>query len=201
MKFCQNVTMNEQSLPAQDPKLKVILKAAFDSFAQYGFRRTTMEDIARAAGISRPALYLHFRNKQDVFRALAQYYYDDAATQVGVALAQPGSPVQVLKRAFAAQSGQIKEAILTSPHGDELMDTGSTTSADIAEAGEARLAALYSDWLQREIAVGRIAPQRDTQALGRLFVDALNAVKKPPYQQFVQQRDLLAEVFGKGLRR
>ena len=36
----------------------------------YGYSRTTMDDIARAAEMSRPALYLLFRNKAEIYRAM-----------------------------------------------------------------------------------------------------------------------------------
>jgi TetR/AcrR family transcriptional regulator len=48
-----------------------IVTAAVDVFSRYGFRQTSMELLARAAGVSRPALYQHFANKQDVFAAVA----------------------------------------------------------------------------------------------------------------------------------
>ncbi len=53
----------------RDPKAAAILEAAFQTFFQYGVKRATMDDIARAAGMSRPALYLVYRNKADIFRA------------------------------------------------------------------------------------------------------------------------------------
>jgi AcrR family transcriptional regulator len=43
-----------------------IQKAAIEEFASHGLRRTSMADIARAAGISRPALYQYFRDKDEV---------------------------------------------------------------------------------------------------------------------------------------
>lgn len=43
--------------------------AALTVFQRYGFARTTMADIAEAAGISRPALYLLYPNKEEVFAA------------------------------------------------------------------------------------------------------------------------------------
>ena len=48
---------------------RAVLHAAFNTFVSYGFKRTTMADIADAAGMSRPALYLLFKNKTDIFRA------------------------------------------------------------------------------------------------------------------------------------
>jgi TetR/AcrR family transcriptional regulator of autoinduction and epiphytic fitness len=37
-------------------------------FARFGFRKTSMDDIARAAGVSRQGLYLSFANKEELFR-------------------------------------------------------------------------------------------------------------------------------------
>ena len=50
---------------------EAILDAAFRRFARYGYRRTSLGDIADEAGLSRPALYHYFRNKEDVFGALS----------------------------------------------------------------------------------------------------------------------------------
>jgi AcrR family transcriptional regulator len=49
-----------------------IVGAAVAVFSRYGYRRTSMELLAEAAGVSRPALYQHFRNKKDVLRGVAQ---------------------------------------------------------------------------------------------------------------------------------
>jgi len=46
-----------------------VLDAALLVFARYGYRKASVEDIARAADISRPGLYLYFPSKQDLFRA------------------------------------------------------------------------------------------------------------------------------------
>lgn len=48
-----------------------ILEAAMGVFSRYGFKKTSMDDLARAAGLSRQGLYLHFENKQAVFKAMA----------------------------------------------------------------------------------------------------------------------------------
>jgi AcrR family transcriptional regulator len=45
-----------------------ILDAAIEVFARYGFKKTSMDDLARAAGLSRPGLYLHFPTKEALFK-------------------------------------------------------------------------------------------------------------------------------------
>jgi AcrR family transcriptional regulator len=45
-----------------------LLDAAVGVFARYGYRKTSMEEVARAAGVSRQGLYLQFANKEELFR-------------------------------------------------------------------------------------------------------------------------------------
>ena len=116
-----------------DPRQKTILGAAFEAFRLYGFRRTSMEDIARGAGMSRAALYLHYRNKEDIFRSLAGYYYDAAEQAISAELRDARPVAEALQAAFRAQAGELFEALLTSPHGDELLDTKYATAADVAD--------------------------------------------------------------------
>lgn len=46
-----------------------VLAVALETFLRYGYRKTSMEDIARAALISRPGLYFLFTSKQELFAA------------------------------------------------------------------------------------------------------------------------------------
>ena len=61
--------MSETSQRGADRTAR-ILDAAADLFAHYGYDKTTMDDIARAAHVSKGAIYLHFRSKDDLFDAL-----------------------------------------------------------------------------------------------------------------------------------
>jgi AcrR family transcriptional regulator len=47
----------------------LVLESALGTFARFGYRKTSMEDVARDAHISRPGLYFLFSSKQDLFRA------------------------------------------------------------------------------------------------------------------------------------
>ncbi|WP_214413889.1 TetR/AcrR family transcriptional regulator [Sphaerisporangium fuscum] len=51
-------------------KREQIAAAALGVFGRYGYRRASMELIAQAARVSRPAIYQYFTGKEDVFRAV-----------------------------------------------------------------------------------------------------------------------------------
>jgi len=52
---------------------EVILVAATAAFLRYGFKKTSMDDVARAAGVSRQGLYLYFDTKDLLFREALQH--------------------------------------------------------------------------------------------------------------------------------
>jgi AcrR family transcriptional regulator len=54
-----------------------VLETALTVFLRHGFRKTSMEDIAQAAGISRQGIYLHFKDKDAIFSAAIQKSLDD----------------------------------------------------------------------------------------------------------------------------
>ena len=54
-----------------------VLEIALTVFVRHGFRKTSIEDIAKAAGISRQGIYLHFKNKDEIFSASIQKALDD----------------------------------------------------------------------------------------------------------------------------
>ena len=58
---------------ATESRREVLLEAAVAVFARYGFRKTSMDEVARAAGMSRQGLYLHFADKEELFRKAVSY--------------------------------------------------------------------------------------------------------------------------------
>ncbi len=186
-----------------DERQKLILNSAWAAFAAYGFRKTSMNDIARGAGISRPALYLHYRNKEDIFRSLAQFYYDEAAVNFEAALAVSGPVGDVLGGALLAKSGEIVETMLTSPHGHELLDTKSTNATDIAEAGEARLGGILAKWLDAGVQAGRVTLPAPADEVARICLASVKNLMMTAgnHEDFERSVRTLGHLVGDGLAR
>jgi AcrR family transcriptional regulator len=72
---------NSQDL--KDPFREEILNGARDLFERFGFKKTTMEDIARQVGKSKSALYYYYKTKEEIFEAVI--LNDIAITQGRVA--------------------------------------------------------------------------------------------------------------------
>lgn len=116
-----------------DDKRSTILRSAFEVFVTYGFRKTSMDDIARQAGMSRPALYKVFRNKTEIFRGLAEEMMSGAAAKARAALMRPGSFHDRLKAAMDESILDVHRFIEQTPHGLELMGVNDEIAADIEE--------------------------------------------------------------------
>lgn len=184
-----------------DPKQVAILDSAWRAFAAYGYRKTSMDDIARGAGMSRPALYLRYKNKEAIYRSLTQLYYDTTLATVTAALQAPGPVRDRVSAAFAAQAGELVEAMLSSPHGVELMDTGHSVARDIAEAGEAALAGVYAGWLSAEDAAGRVRLPGAADQIAATITTALKGLKMAgvDYATYRARVMHLAALVGAGL--
>ena len=139
---CANMTYMTKIIKSKSPKeakREVVFETAADVFAQYGFRRTAMNDIAKAAGISRPALYLMFENKEDLFRGVVLFRQSQGIDKAISILAGTGSIAERFNTSIIAFEKVFYEPVAQSPHGAELMDASISIAADLMEEGQDRL--------------------------------------------------------------
>lgn len=66
--------MNRRVIPARE----AILGSAVAAFARQGYAGTSVEDILRATGLSKPTLYYYFGSKAGLFRAILDFAYDES---------------------------------------------------------------------------------------------------------------------------
>lgn len=183
-----------------DPRQLAILASALEAFAAYGFRKTSMDDIAKGAGMSRPAVYLHYKNKEAIVRSLTQAHYAEKIAGVASALSGGGTVPQIIARAIDAQIDGMA-MILASPHGVEMLDASKSTASDIVDEGEAELTGLYADWLRREAADGRVRIPDGPDETARTITATLKGVKltASSADEFERRISQLAALLGAGL--
>jgi AcrR family transcriptional regulator len=91
-----------------DARQQLLLEAALSVFLRYGFRKTSMEEVARAAHISRQGLYLHFKTKEELFRATVRHFLASTLSAAQAALEDAEAPLKErLARAFDALIGRF----------------------------------------------------------------------------------------------
>ncbi|WP_136442284.1 TetR/AcrR family transcriptional regulator [Pacificoceanicola onchidii] len=184
-------------------KRQAVLQAAFGVFAQYGFARTSMSDIARAAGMSRPALYQYFGGKEDIARSLVAAFYGEATAAVTEALSGQGTVTELLQAAFRAKSGPGMEALLSSPHGEDMLEVSNNIAAAEAQEGRKTLVAAFAAWLEHMDRSGRIRLNDAPHALADSMIAALEGAKAggraPDYPTYLAHLDRMARLFGAAL--
>jgi len=137
-----------------------ILDAAQRTFGQYGYRRTSMDDIAREAEIGKGTIYLSFASKEEVFQALSQRLAELMLAGAEAASRRPGSTADKVAAMHAAWFGTYAEVVRQSPHAAELLDAKHRLSADLIADAARRFKRLVRDVLTEAAAAGELNLER-----------------------------------------
>lgn len=123
--------MTFQAISQTDPKRAQVFEATFALVQRYGFSRITMDDIAKECGMSRPALYQFFRNKQEIYRSITRHMMDASLKLMSVELAGDGPLEGRLFRAIKFGVLDMISEMEATTHGAELLDLKNDLSGDI----------------------------------------------------------------------
>ncbi|MGW2564521.1 TetR/AcrR family transcriptional regulator [Streptomyces sp. NPDC001514] len=126
-------------------RLDQVLDAAYETFTKHGVRRATMEDIARAAGMSRAALYQYVRNKDDAFLRLAERLHGEALAQARAASVAEGTARDRVRGILGAKLDLFQKVAQDSPHAAELIDTADRLCGPVVQQFFTDLHALLAD--------------------------------------------------------
>jgi AcrR family transcriptional regulator len=90
--------------PARRPRNRraVLADSAAELFRRHGYHQVSVNDIAAAAGITGPAVYRHFRGKQDILARVLLSGMEVFGLVTKDALARPGTPAERLDRLLHA---------------------------------------------------------------------------------------------------
>jgi TetR/AcrR family transcriptional regulator, regulator of autoinduction and epiphytic fitness len=136
------------------------LAVALEVFGRYGFRRASMDEIARSADMSRQGLYLHFANKEALFRAAVRKELDAALGDVDRCLTEEGVGLeQRVVAALDAWLGRYVGSLLASDIGNLLQDPAMEL-ADIVDPARAAFGA------RLEAAIAAAMSEKDRRRLG-----------------------------------
>ncbi len=172
--------LNDISASPDDLKRQRILERAARVFLAYGIQRTTMDDIAKAAEMSRPALYLLFRNKIDIYQAIALSYFDASAASARRVLAGDGPIGERLNLLLETSMFAMMEEFMRSPHGHEILDMKNQLAGDVLADWKAEITSLVAEALDRaarDSGVDLAARGYSAETLASLFWDAIEGMK------------------------
>lgn len=177
--------------PAPDPeKRERILRAAWRRIRQYGFAKTTMEEIAADAGIGKGTAYLYFRGKADIMLALTEETNRRILDQLEAIAAEDRPPVERLRDVMIHRVRAIARLVHEHPHGDEFFRSFKPDIVRRVQAYVDRQGALAAQLIREGNAAGQLRVA-DPEATGAFLAELFERFT-PPYDHGTTE----AEVVG-----
>jgi len=121
-----------------------------------GLRRTSIEAIAAAAGVSRPTVYAHFASKDEVFRSIVTALHDERIAAMEAAINPSEEVADRLYAALAARFVPFVTLTASTAHGAELLDENSRVCGDINRSSRKRSLRVLERLLADADAAGRL---------------------------------------------
>jgi AcrR family transcriptional regulator len=164
-------------------KPNAIVLAGLKLFAQYGYRKTSIDDIANAAQVAKRTVYLHFENKAAVFLAILEYLSDQVRQRCAVAESAEGTAVDRLTGLLDAYFGMAFELFSKSEHMPELEETFSNLArsriCDLNTEYEDRLARFLRS-LQEKSEIGGPPQGLTVEQIVHILVRTAEGTKHDP---------------------
>jgi AcrR family transcriptional regulator len=129
--------------PTDSARREQVLSVALEVFGRYGFRKTSMDEVARSAEISRQGLYLYFASKEALFRAAVRQELDTALSEASRCLDEENVGLEDrVAAALDAWMGRFVGSMLASDIANMLENSAmqlGDMAAEFSAAFEARL--------------------------------------------------------------
>lgn len=120
-----------------DARRLELLDTSIGVFVRYGFRKTSMDEVARAAGISRQGLYLYFPSKEALFRDVVALVLERTLGAGRAALDDEARGIEErLLSSLDAMHGQYVEALGGTSHLAELLAASAEHVGELIEEQE-----------------------------------------------------------------
>jgi AcrR family transcriptional regulator len=137
-----------------------ILDAALQAFAAHGYHATSMREIAAAAGITKPVLYLHFESKERLFVALLEEISGELTARSASALAAD-APAEARVRAAVEAFFEYVEQRPAAARVLLLVPGGAPEALEASRAVQGQVTARIASLLARERELLPSAPDRE----------------------------------------
>jgi TetR/AcrR family acrAB operon transcriptional repressor len=188
-----------------------LLKAALSVFSQKGYLATTLDDIAQAAGVTRGAIYWHFKNKADIYQTLFKEFTRRGETVIVNSIAEGGDLLTILRSIFVGQLTLIEsDAEMRAFAELRLFKTGQVTELvevhrQQVQAGTAIIESVTAS-ICSGVEQGLIRPDLDPGDIARTFIAMQNGLIQqwlltPKAFSLRVSAESLAEIYISGIRK
>lgn len=85
-----------------------IVKVAGKIFSRFGYKKTTMEEIAQAYGKGKSSIYYYFKSKEDIFKAVVEQEAEELKKDLKQAISAEDDPIEQLKKFILFRMSKLK---------------------------------------------------------------------------------------------
>lgn len=101
---------------------RTILHVAKQRFLHYGYKKTTIDEIAQDAGVGKGSVYLYFSSKEQILLTLAQEINQNVTSELRCIAASFATPEEKLRRIVLARITAMYDILTAAAHGVEIMN-------------------------------------------------------------------------------
>jgi AcrR family transcriptional regulator len=168
-----------------------IIEAAQILFSRYGLKKTSIEDIAKSAGLGKGTVYLYFRSKEDIFDAVVHKFGAALSEKLAVDLSGVHTYSKKLEQYILTRLRFVYDMITSNGLTPEVMDEASCSPAirRMKDRFGSQQIALLKQIIDDGMAAGEFATSDSEVSALAIFV-AMDCLEKP---WSVQGRELALE--------
>lgn len=170
---------------------QAIIRGAAEVFDRYGYAAATLGDVIGHGGVTKGALYFHFKSKEEIARAVVEQQHELSVTPSRAWLTDGGSGLEAVIRATQLMAVQLMTNVVVRAGIRLTLEQGTFGALQTDP---------YIDWvevieqlLQRAIDEGDVRTQVGTEELARFVCGAFTGIQMLS-EVFTRRQDLRRRV-------
>jgi len=161
----------------KDIQREQIIDGAREVFAQYGFKKTTLDDIAKGTGKAKSSLYYYFNGKEEMFIAVLSKEAEILREQIRVNISSTTDVCEQIKQYIVSRMLYIRKlSNIYTALSDDILNT-IYLSVDFRKQYDEAEKSFLKKILEKGAAQGLFYDKIDTQFASTLLVSALKGME------------------------
>src|ERR1700730_10287068 len=143
--------VEEPGRTKSDETRERILVAVVQRFSNFGYGRTSINDVAEEAGLARATVYLYWKSKEDLFVAGLERFHTYSRSLAESAAAKKGSAAERIEAMIMAQYGASSDIVHGTASGSEVFEANLKLGNNFEERCMLHGESILTDLLQQGI--------------------------------------------------
>lgn len=167
------------------------LLGALQVFMRYGYRKTSLDDIAQHVDLSRQTLYQRYKNKETLFITAVEAEIEKCLSNCRDIVSENTSDIETqLLKVFDAWLGSYIDFLKLSPHAAEIMDVSNELISDCCEKKDAE----FVDLLESAFKKHGVPKLKNKKITSRKIAETLEYAGKGAFESCKDREDFIVKM-------